>query len=133
MLTNFSRDLELADGLETDYLKLLYYDLSPMSCDYKSYENSRLCTILEGCKHITVNKETKFTYNPGQFILLPPYSNIHMDIDTSTKALVYELNDNLLQEVTEKISLETDAGYDSLKEDRFFFGNIQSELGQALN
>lgn len=133
MLTNFSRDLELNDGLETDYLKLLYYDLSPMSCDYKSYEYSRLCTILEGYKRVSVNKDTQFTYKPGQFILLPPQSHIHMDIDIPTRALVFELNDSLLKKVTEKISLDMDTDYDSLKENRFFLGSTKDELGSCLN
>lgn len=133
MLTNFNRDLELVDGLETDYLKLLYYDLSPMSCDYKSYENSRLCTIIEGYKHVTVNKDISFTYKPGQFILLPPHSNVHMNIDIPTKALVLELNDSLLKKVTEKISVDMDADYETLKENRFFLGNVNDELGKCLN
>ena len=133
MLTNFNRDLELVDGLESEYLKLLYYDLSPMSCDYKSYEYSRLCTIIEGYKNVSVNKDKKFTYEPGQFILLPPNSKIHMDIEVPTKALVFELNDSLLKKVTEKISIDMDVDYDSLKENRFFLGNIPSELGSCLN
>lgn len=133
MLTNFNRDLELVDGLETDYLKLLYYDLSPISCDYKSYEYSRICTIIEGCKHVSIDKDISFTYKPGQFILLPPHSKVHMDIDVHTKALVFELNDNLLKKVTEKISIDMDADYDLLKEDRFFFGNINDELGACFN
>lgn len=132
MLTNFNRDLELADGLESNNLKLLYYDLSPMSSDYKSYEYSRLCTIIEGCKHVSVNKDINFIYKPGQFILLPPHTNIHLGIDAPTKALVFELNNNLLKKVTEKISIDIDANYESLVEDRFFRGNIQGELDTCL-
>ena len=132
MLTDFNRDLEMVNGLETDYLKLLYYDLSPVSCDYRSYEYSRLCTILEGCKHVTVGKDVKFTYRPGQFMLLPPHSNVHMDIDVPTKALVLELNDSLLKNVAEKISIDMGANYDSLQENRFFCGKINDELGRCL-
>lgn len=133
MLTNFNRDLELIDGLETEYLKLLYYELSPMSCDYKSYEYNRLCTIIEGYKKISVNKDSKFTYTPNQFLLLPPHSNIHMDIEVPTKALVIELNDNLFKNVIEKISVEMDTDYDLLKKDKFFIGNVQGELCKCLN
>lgn len=133
MLTNFNRAVELVDGLETDYTKLLYYDLSPMDCDYKSYENTRLCTIIEGCKHVSINNDVHFTYNPGQFILLPPHSNVHMAIDIPTKALVIELNNSLLKKVTEKISIDIDANYNFLKEDRFFRGNLNNELGNCLN
>lgn len=132
MLTDFNRELELVDGLETDYLKLLYYDLAPTSCDYKSYENSRLCTIIEGAKHVTVNKGIQFTYQPGQFMLLPPHSNVHMDIEVPTKALVFELNDSLVKKVSEKISVDISANYDSLQEDRFFCSNINGELGKCL-
>ena len=133
MLINFNRDLELADGLETEYIKLLYYDLSPMNCDYKSYEYNRLCTIIEGYKIISMNEDRKFTYKPGQFLLLPPHSNIHMNIEVSTKALVIELNENLLKSVIEKISVDMEADYDLLNKDRFFLGNIQDELGKCLN
>jgi AraC-like DNA-binding protein len=133
MLTNFNRDLELVDGLETEYLKLLYYDLPPMSCEYKSYEYNRLCTIIEGYKHVSVNKDEKFTYKPDEFLLLPPHSNINMDIDIPTKALVIELNDNLLKKVIEKISVEMDVDYDLLKKDKFFVGSIQDELSKCLN
>ncbi len=132
MLTDFSRDLELVDDLETDYLKLLYYNLAPISCDYKSYEYSRLCTILEGSKNVTVNDGIQFTYKPGQFMLLPPHSNVHMNIEIPTKALVFELNDNLLKKVSEKISVDISADYDALQDDRFFCGNVNAELGKCL-
>lgn len=132
MLTDFNRGLELVDGLETDYLKLLYYDLAPISCDYKSYEYSRLCTIIEGAKHVTVDKGIQFTYKPGQFMLLPPHSNVHMDIEVPTKALVFELNDSLVKKVSEKISIDLNANYNSLQEDRFFCSNINGELGKCL-
>lgn len=133
MLTGFNREMELVDNLETDYLKLLYYDLSPMSSDYKSYEYSRLCTILEGSKNVSVNENTNFTYTTGQFILLPPQSTIHMDIDVPTKALVFELNSNLLTSVTEKVSIDMEADYDKLKENRFFLGEANNELGDCLD
>ncbi len=133
IMTKFDRNLELADRLETDYLKLLYYDLPPLSSDYKSYENNRLCTILEGQKHISVNNDKKITYNPRQFILLPPNSTVHMDIDVPTKALVLELNDELLKKVAEKISIDLGADYDKLKKDRFFLGDINNDLRNCLN
>jgi AraC-like DNA-binding protein len=134
MLRNFKRDLELMDGMEYDYLKLLYYDLAPtFGGDYSSYEYSRLCTILEGSKHVSVNRDTHFTYEPGQFILLPPHSHVHMDIDVPTRALVFELSDSLLKMVMEKVSIDIDADYDTLKEDRFFRSNINNDLAYCLN
>ena len=134
MLTDFKRDLELMDGVEYNHLKLLYYDLvPPFSDDYKSYEYSRFCTILEGSKHVSVNNNITFTYEPGQFVLLPPHSHVHMDIDIPTKCLVFELGDSLMRRVFEKISIELDANYDSLTEDRFFMGKIHDDLGYCLN
>lgn len=132
MLTDFDRNLELSDGLETEYLKLLYYDLHSMSSDYRSYEYSRFCTILEGRKHITVNNGTNFTYNTNQFILLPPHSHVHMDINIPTRALVFELNDELLKRVTERISLDINADYDLLSENRIFHGDISNLLRTCL-
>lgn len=134
MLTNFNRDLELADGLETDYLRILYYDLSPtMNSVYKSYEYSRMCTILDGRKHVSVNNGKEFTYTPHEFIVLPPHSNITMDIDVPTKALVFELNNTLLKNVTEKISVNYDIDFNTLLEDRFFLGNINQGMNSCLS
>lgn len=133
MLTSFNRDMEIIDSIETDYLRLLYYDLPPMSDDYKSYEYSRLCTILEGRKNVSVNESPSFTYTPGEFILLPPQSSVHMNIEIPTKALVFELNNNLLKSVTEKVSIDIDADYDTLKESRFLLGEKTNELADCLD
>lgn len=133
MLTNFDRNPEMIDNIETEYLKLLYYDLLPMSGEYKTYEYSRLCTILEGSKTVSVNGGTRFTYTPGQFILLPPQSSVHMDIDIPTKALVFELNNDLLNSVIEKVSLDIDANYNILKKDTFLLGKANSELDACLS
>ena len=133
MLTDFNRSLELMNGYETDYLKMLYYELSPASCDFRSYENIRFCTILEGRKRVSINKDVSFTYRPGQYILLPSHSSVHMDIEVPTRALVLELYDSLLKRVMEKICVDIDADGDSPQEDRFFFGDLDNELGKCLN
>lgn len=133
MLTNFRSDVEYVDSLETDYTKLLYYDFFPMKFDYKSFEYTRFGTLLSGYIHVSLNKDLHFTYKPGEFILLPPLSLVHMDIEIPTKALFLELKDNLLKQVTEKISIGINADNDFLKEDRFFHGKINDELGKCLN
>lgn len=134
MLTDFSRDLELTNGLETNYLRILYYDFpQKFSCMYKSYEYNRLCTIIQGEKHISVNGDTKFSYDNNQFILMPSNSNIYMDINVPTKALVFELNDDLLKSVSEKISIDYEVNYNSLTEDRFIRNQVTQELKDCLN
>jgi AraC-like DNA-binding protein len=133
MLTDFSRSREMVDGLESEYLKLLYYELPPLLADYKTYEYSRLCTIIDGSKHISLNGGANFTYGPGQFVLLPPSSTVQMKIDVPTKALVFELNQELVKKVTEKISINLNADYNLLSESRFFYSNLNDELGTCLN
>jgi AraC-like DNA-binding protein len=56
-----------------------------------------------------------------------------MKIDTSTKALVFELSKELLKKVTEKISIDLNADYDLLAESRFVHGDVTNELGICLN
>ena len=133
MLRDFSRGREMADGLESEYLKLLYYDLPPLLADYKTYEYSRLCTIIDGSKHISLNGGVNFTYYPGHFVLLPPSSTVQMKIDVPTQALVFELNKELVKKVTEKISIDLNADYNLLSESRFFHSNINDELGTCLS
>lgn len=134
MLTNFSRQLELADRLETDYLRILYYDFpKQFSSIYKSYEYNRLCTIIQGEKHISLNGDSKFCYNTNQFILMPPNSNIYMDIHIPTKCLVFELNDDLLKNVSKKISIDYEINYSSIIENRFIRNEVTQEIKNCLN
>ncbi len=134
MLTDFSRELEQVDRLETDYLRILYYDFSlKFSGIYKSYEYNRLCTIIEGQKHLTVNKTDQFTYNQNQFLLLPPDSQVHMTIDVPTKALVFELNNDLIKNVSKRISMQYEIDGELLAKDSLFVGEDTSEIKKSLN
>lgn len=133
MLTNFKRNLELVHGLETDYLRILYYDLPQgFSCLYRSYEYSRMCTIIEGSKRVSVNDGVEFKYDPQQFIVLPPHSNVEMSITVPTKALVFELNSDLIKSVSEKISVNYEIDSSTLIEDRFFLGIVNNGINNCL-
>lgn len=108
-MNNFDRKTELADGLETDYLRVLYYDFdSKYKCDYNSYEHTRLCTIIDGEKRVKINNDNSFTYNNKEFIILPPNSTVNLEISTPTKAVVFEIYSKLIDSVTEKVSIEYD-------------------------
>jgi AraC-like DNA-binding protein len=133
MLTNFNRELELSHGLETDYVRILYYDLPQgFSGAYKSYEYTRLCTIIEGKKQISVNSGNRFTYDKDQFILLPPDSSIHMNNDIPTKALVFELNNNLLKSVSEKVSVNYEIDNNTLAENKLFLGQANNGINDSF-
>ncbi len=119
MLHNFTRGLELSDRLETQYMRVLYYDLDKNYSDsYHSYEYARLCTIIEGEKHISVNNSNRFTYGSGQFLLLPPQSHVHMNMDRATRALVFELSDELIEDVAAHVCAQENFDYDTLVGDR---------------
>jgi AraC-like DNA-binding protein len=134
MLHDFNRQLELPDRLETDYLRVLYYDFPQKYSDsYKSYEYTRLCTILEGEKHISVDKEDTFKYDSDKFLLLPPNSNVHMTMDKPTKALVFELNDALVKKVSENVSENYDVDYNLLIKDQLLCSQKNSEFKDVLN
>lgn len=114
-MNNFDRKTELADSLETDYLRILYYDFdTEYKCDYNSYEHTRLCTIIDGEKKVRVNNDKAFSYNNKEFLILPPNSTVNLEINTPTKALVFEIYNKLIDTVTEKVSIEyeTDLSYE---------------------
>ena len=61
-MDRFDRQLELADGIETEYLRILYYTFEKNYNDtYKSYEYKRLCTIVDGEKNISEDEKLKRT------------------------------------------------------------------------
>ena len=134
MLHSFSRELELSDRLETNYLRILYYDFSQKYSDtYKSYEYTRLCTVLEGEKKISVNQTEPFKYDKDKFLLMPPKSNIQMTIDRPTKALVFELSDILIRKVSENVGAEYDIDYNLLVKDQLLCVQENLEFKDIFN
>ena len=122
MLNTFKKTLESIHELETDFVKILY-----------SYNNMRLCTILEGEKNIEL-KNKKFSYGENSFLLLPSNSKVHMDIPVDTKALVFEINEKLISSVINKIDLEEEIKYD-IKNNidlSFFIGEKSNYIKEDL-
>jgi AraC-type DNA-binding domain-containing proteins len=143
MLHDLNRQLELADRLETNYLRVLYYEFpEKISDSYKTYEYARFCTILQGEKHISVNRSVGFQYSVNDFLLLPPRSDVFMTIGAETIALVFELSDALVSQVSENICMENDFDYSLLTQDQILctqknpalddiLGKIQNTLAEG--
>lgn len=104
-IQSFSRTDETQFSLLTSNVNLLYYDLPKnFSDEYRSYDSARLCTIIQGSKGVSINNSERFVYNHKQFILLPPHSIVFMSMAEYTRALVYEFNDALIDEVYQQVS-----------------------------
>ena len=107
MLNNFNRRLETLEGFETDYVRLLYYDLPKnFSSLYRTYNYTRFCTIVSGEKHVKLDNENEFTYGEDNYLLLPANTTVQMDMDVHTRALVFELNDDLIKDVISKVEID---------------------------
>lgn len=134
MLHIFDRKLELLDGFETDYVRILYYDLPKnYSGKYKSYNYSRFCTILSGYKQVTLNDNRRFNYNKNNFLLLPPNSNVHMDIAENTTALVFELNSDLIDTVLNKTQFSNVSTDDLKLTSKFFIGENKFDISKDIS
>jgi AraC-like DNA-binding protein len=107
MIRNFDKRFEKNNNYETEYLKVLYYDLSQDYKEtYKSYQYNRLCTIVSGTKHVKINDGNEFDYNQSEFILLPPNSSVDMEIKENTIAIVYELSDKLIEDTINNVQMK---------------------------
>jgi AraC-like DNA-binding protein len=134
MLNLFDKKLEKLDGFETDYVKILYYDLPKnFSGEYKTYNYSRFCTILSGRKHVTLNNNRKFMYTNDNYLLLPSNSKVHMDIHTDTKALVFELNDELVNNVLNKVNIEDNIKEEVKTDNNYFLGQNKYNILEDIN
>lgn len=132
MLTNFNRSLELMDRFETDNLRLLFYDFAnQFSGIYKTYEYSRLCTIIQGEKIITINKD-KIKYDTNHYLLLPSESNVHVEVKQPTKAVVFELNSKLIKQASEKVSNEYSIDYKTLSQNNYYIGDMDLDIKEIL-
>lgn len=104
MLKNFDRIAEKYDNSESEHLKILYYDLEKgYTGTYKSYGYYRLCTMLTGQKKVSINGEKSFTYSASEYLLLPPNSSVEMTIGSHTKAIVYEIDNRIIEKVSQQV------------------------------
>lgn len=132
MLSSFEEKIDKINGFETDFVKLLSYNLSPGYSDtYKSYNYTRFCTIIEGSKNLTIRGES-LQYNKRQSLFLPPHSEVYMDIKTPTKALVFELNNDLIHQVLDKTSDRIDQSK-LLDTDDLLINNLDEHMSDSIN
>lgn len=123
LLSNFRSDFERLDGLETNNIRTLYYDLpSGYQDDYKTYGYNRLCTITQGEKCISIDNKT-LKYDFSNILILPSHTKIGMKIYRPTKAIVYELNTKLIEQVSEKIFDEYGIPFQIFSNSRFYLGS----------
>lgn len=123
MLSNFRSDLERLDGLETNNIRTLYYDLSSgYQDDYKTYGYNRLCTIMQGEKCISIDDKT-LKYDSSNILILPSHAKIGMKIYRPTKAVVYELNTKIIEQVSEKIFDEYSITCQFFSNSKFYLGS----------
>lgn len=133
MLNVFDRELEQLEGFETNYVKILYYDLPKnFSSVYRTYNYTRFCTILNGEKHVTLDSNNKFTYGESDYLLLPANTTVQMEMDINTKALVLELNDELVEDVFSKVELEEDIITDIKKNSDYFLGQNKTDISTDI-
>lgn len=131
MLSSFEEKLEQINGFETDYVKLLSYDLKPGFSDtYKSYSYTRFCTIIEGAKDLTIDQE-HVHYDRHQSLLLPAHSEVYMSIKVPTKALVFELSNELIHQVLDKTANKIDKNQ-LLDTNDLLINNLDIQLGDSI-
>lgn len=134
MLSNFNRNQEILKGIETEYAKFLFYDFDKViNEEYKSYQYYRLCTIVKGEKQIEVNNSGVFTYSKNEHIILPPNSKVKMTIEQPTQALVLELSDHLLDQISEKISNHFEIENHDIIDKNIFIGENSPILKSCIN
>lgn len=128
----FNKEWERLHGLETEYVKMFYYDFDHGFSDvYHSYAYHGVCTIIEGEKVVKVDQGADFTYNANEYVLLAPHSEVHMTMPVKTKAMVLELNDDLIENVSKKLALEYDYHVD-LKNYTYYHSRMGQLLFQAM-
>ena len=125
--------MERLDGLETNNIRTLYYDLSSgYQDDYKTYGYNRICTITQGEKCISVDNKT-LKYDSSSVLILPSHAKIGMKIYRPTKAIVYELNTKMVEQVSEKVFDEYAIDSNLFTGNKFYLGsNNYNEILQKI-
>lgn len=132
MLDCFNRKLELSDRLETDYSHILHYDFPNEFTDtYKTYENSRLWTILEGEISVFIDQYS-IPIDNQKFLLLLPEASVKVNIEKPTRALVFELNDSLLKKAYDNLSTDYETDCDQILVKKIFCASESLDFHDTL-
>jgi AraC-like DNA-binding protein len=137
-INTFDRNIELANGLETDYLKMYYYEFDHYYKEYyKNYEYYKLCAVFKGSKHIEVNNQESFIHNKGEFVVIPPHSTSFIEV-TYSRSMVFEISDILLDMIRKKAYVREDFECDPMERERhpLFKGKsefIQMEIEKIIS
>ncbi|WP_434512317.1 helix-turn-helix transcriptional regulator [Desulfitobacterium sp. AusDCA] len=132
MLDCFNRKLELSDRLETDYSHILHYDFpSEFTDTYKTYENSRLWTILEGEISVFIDQYS-IPIDNQKFLLLLPEASVKVNIEKPTNALVFELNDSLLKKAYDNLSTDYETDCDQILIKKIFCASESLDFHDTL-
>ena len=92
---------------------------------------NRVCSIIEGEKRVSINSKETFTYGQNEFMLLPPESIVDMEIPKSTRALVLELSDHLIEHISKQICSELEIQDNFINNGTIFRDNV-SLIGNDL-
>lgn len=124
--------LEDSDHIETEFLKISFFNFNEgYEGVIKSYENNKLCTILEGEKLIIFNgKEHKC--NSKNFIIIPAHSRAEIVIEKLSKLLVIEFTDSLVDLVKNKTNINLKNQY-SYTENKNIFNKEESQVDITIS
>ncbi|WP_319201148.1 AraC family transcriptional regulator [uncultured Ilyobacter sp.] len=129
----FKNDLKGNGGLETEFVKILYYHLDKdYSGEYKTFNFPRFCTIIEGEIKVTLESGKTLVYNRDNFLLLPSDSNVHMDITKNTKALAFEFSNNLIETVLKKTDILKSSRKSLDHKNNYMLGSNRNEIAEDI-
>lgn len=118
-------------GLETDFIRILYYDLPKyFIVDYNSHNNIAFSTILNGRKQI-IFSNNRISYDNGNYLLLTYNSDIQMKMDINTTGLILELKHELINTVMSKIQTNTIYS-DEYNNDNYYLGENTELIKQDV-
>lgn len=124
--------LEDSDHIETEFLKISFFNFNEgYEGVIKSYENNKLCTILEGEKLIIFNGK-EYKCNSKNFIVIPAHSRAEIVIEKLSKLLVIEFTDSLVDLVKNKTNINLKNQY-SYTENKNIFNKEESQVDITIN
>ncbi|WP_320047935.1 AraC family transcriptional regulator [uncultured Ilyobacter sp.] len=129
----FKNDLKGNGGLETEFVKILYYHLDKdYSGEYKTFNFPRFCTIIEGEIKVTLETGKTLIYNRDNFLLLPSDSIVRMNIRKDTKALAFEFSNSLIETVLKKTDILKSSRKSLDHKNNYMLGSNRNEIAEDI-
>ena len=129
MLLNLEKSSLSSSKINLEHTTVNYYNYNVAQDGVFDPGNSyRFYVMLSGEIEVYLNDKDKITFNQNQFIIAEPNSFFNMHIEKNTKLFTFDIADEIINNISRKVSLDIDSIKDSLKNSKLHLHDLSQNM-----